>query len=319
MVTSIGVDVSKDSLAVAFKKPDKNFQRYDFPNSKKGIRNFVNIMNRMNTTKEVPIVMESTGSFHLPLAMALSDGHHYSAVKVINGILTKKYQQGKIRQTKTDTIDSEILANIGSIEKLNTFKQSRKDVLQRKRISMLKKLTKIRQELKQMNNSHKESLNELEEECELIEGNEEILKSINKQISNIESEIVENEQCEFLDKVSDIKGVSKRKAAILIAFLNGLSFANVNQLVAFLGLDLKVRDSGTSIRGKRRLSKRGNPFLRHVLFQTAWGLKQYNDKYQQYYHKKISEGHHYYSALLAVSRKFLREFFYMAKQNALFS
>lgn len=80
---------------------------------------------------------------------------------------------------------------------------------------------------------------------------------------------------------------------------------NRDQLVAFVDLDVMPRQSGTW-RGKGRLSKRGNPYLRKVLYRVAWGLKQNNPVYQAEYERLRAKGTNYVTTLIILSRKFLR-------------
>jgi len=45
-------------------------------------------------------------------------------------------------------------------------------------------------------------------------------------------------------------------------------FLNVDTFIAFMGMDVRVRDSG-HFRGKRKLTKKGEPELRRILFNAA--------------------------------------------------
>ena len=95
---------------------------------------------------------------------------------------------------------------------------------------------------------------------------------------------------------------------MLSAAVDGAVFTDRDQLIAYVGLDVRKRESG-SWRGKEKISKRGNPFVRKTLFQIAWGLSRHHPTYRAYYEKRRREGKHYYTIMLAIARKFLRYFY----------
>src|SRR5207245_6334060 len=109
-----------------------------------------------------------------------------------------------------------------------------------------------------------------------------------------------------VQELGTIKGVSEEQVSVLLGMLGDTSFAHRDQLVAFVGLDVMARISG-KWQGREKLSKRGNPYLRKTLYLMAWGLKQHNPQYREYYRRLyVEEGKHYTTCLMAVARKFLR-------------
>jgi transposase len=100
-------------------------------------------------------------------------------------------------------------------------------------------------------------------------------------------------------------GLSREKLAVVFAMLGDKHFSNRDQLTAFVGLDVAPRQSGTW-RGKGKLSKRVNAYMRKVLFQIAWGLKQHNLRYRLCYERLRAAGKNYVTAMLVLARKFRR-------------
>ncbi len=93
-------------------------------------------------------------------------------------------------------------------------------------------------------------------------------------------------------------------AAALVAYVGDITrFESAEKLVAYIGLDCRVYESGTSIHGKGYISKRGNRYLRHVLFNAAFIAKRHNPELKAFMQKKLREGKHYFLALCAVERK----------------
>lgn len=306
MVTSVGIDVGKKDCQVAVRWKNGEYSEQPFKNTPQGLEACVNFLNARGVSKETPLVLESTGGYHLLFTMALKDTYQYGSVKVINGILTKKYAGANIRRIKTDSVDAKILADIGDRETLIPFERSREELLQKKRITLLKKLEHIRQQLTGSINDLEETAKSLGLPFEAEVRSKVILVALEKEIQCLLKEISEGEKSDLADELVKLPGVSRSAISIVLGLLGKRKFTSRNQLVAFAGIDLTIRESGSSVHGKRHLSKRGDPFLRKKLFQIAWALKMHNPEYQKYYEKKRAEGHHYFTCLIAVSRKFLK-------------
>lgn len=306
MVTSVGIDVGKRDCQVALRHESGEYIEQSFENTAQGLEACVGFLNARGVSKETPLVLESTGGYHLLFTMTLKDTYRYGSVKVINGILTKKYAGANIRRIKTDSVDAKILADIGEREKLISFERSNDELLQKKRITLLKKLEHIRQQLTASLNDLEETAKSLGLSFEAEERSKAILVAVEKEIQALLKEISEGEKSDLADELSKIPGVSRSAISIVLGLVGKRNFKSRNQLVAFAGIDLTICESGTSVHGKRRLSKRGDPFLRKKLFQIAWALKMHNPEYRKYYEKKREEGHHYFTCLIAVSRKFLK-------------
>jgi transposase len=101
-----------------------------------------------------------------------------------------------------------------------------------------------------------------------------------------------------------IPGVGSLSALALTACFHRGEFKRADQWVAYMGLDVRVRDSGTC-RGRRKLSKRGNPELRRLLFNGAMSaakMPSIRPRYEQYRARGMSST----EALVAMSRKLAR-------------
>ena len=70
--------------------------------------------------------------------------------------------------------------------------------------------------------------------------------------------------------LDSVPGLGERTLAVLLAFYATLGrFGNARQAVAFAGLDPRQQESGTSVKGKPRMSKVGHAFLRKALYRPA--------------------------------------------------
>lgn len=103
-----------------------------------------------------------------------------------------------------------------------------------------------------------------------------------------------------------IPGMGELSAATLIAEIGDISrFPGAKQLVAYAGLDPSVYESG-KIRRRSRISKRGNPHLRRILFILAQHVVRRTRTFYAYFRRLRRKGKAYRQAMVAVAHKLLR-------------
>jgi transposase len=307
-VISVGIDVSKAKVDVAWLLPDQSVQVQLFSNTPQGMEALIQVLNQNGTGSAVPCVVESTGDYHLLCAVMLSNAGYQ--VNVINPLITKQYQQGSIRQAKSDRVDAKRLAKIGLLEpNLPVFTSTTDTIMAKKLVSLLAQLEKTYQRLQACAKQFLATQEQLQ--CSVLDDAvlDMALQAVQRVITTIQRTVVQLAPATTHDLARTIPGVSTTSLAILLCGLTDKQFTHRDQLVAFVGLDVRARRSGTW-QGKERLSKRGNAFLRKVLYQMAWGLKMHHPAYQQYYQRLYhEEGKHYTTTLIAIARKFLRYLF----------
>jgi transposase len=304
-LASIGIDVSKAKLDVACLLADQSVKTGQFENSRVGIGLLQEFLDIQKTAKAVPCVVESTGDYHLLVAVILSQAGF--KVCVINPLITKQYQKSSIRQAKTDKIDAERLARIGRLEtNLRVFTGNLHNIASAKLTSLLGKTEKTCQQLKASFKRFEDTKNMLGLPLPTLAVFQETIDSMEQTIQTLKREIVARAPKQSAEIAAAMKGVSTTQTAILFSVLSEKHFNNRDQLVAFVGLDVKKRQSG-SWQGKEKLSKRGNGYLRKILYQIAWGLKTHNQTFKNYYERVYKkEKKHYTTTLIAIARKFLR-------------
>ena len=109
-----------------------------------------------------------------------------------------------------------------------------------------------------------------------------------------------------MERIATIPGIGGQTALILLAETNGFAhFANARQLASFAGLDVVQRQSGTSVHGRARLSKRGNTHLRAALYMPALTACRHNAQQKAFYERLRTRHPTGKAALCAVMRKLL--------------
>jgi transposase len=144
-------------------------------------------------------------------------------------------------------------------------------------------------------------------------------KHLNKEISQIESrllELVKQEQQEQLTLLKGIPGMGVKTALFLIVLTDGFNkFDNARQLCSYVGITPTIRQSGSSVRGKSRISKVGNRKLRNLLFLCAFSACKHNKACRELYERIVAKGKSKKLALIAVSNKLLKQAFAIAKSR----
>ena len=111
-----------------------------------------------------------------------------------------------------------------------------------------------------------------------------------------------------------VPGIGPDNAAALTAAYHRGAFAGANAFVAYLGLDIRLRESG-KYKGRRKLTKRGEAELRRLLFCASRGSTCYQP-FAQYLQKKRDEGHPKIATRMMLGRKLARiAFTLMTKQE----
>lgn len=142
------------------------------------------------------------------------------------------------------------------------------------------------------------------------------IKILIEQISFIQNQVsdVENEIEFLLEKlnspITTIPGIGSVNAATILGEIGDVKrFSNPSKLVAYAGLDASVSQSGEYESTYNHMSKRGSPYLRRALFQSALRAEFCDPVFSAYYRKKITEGKHHLVATNAVARKLCHTIF----------
>jgi len=92
------------------------------------------------------------------------------------------------------------------------------------------------------------------------------------------------------------------------------AFQSSDAFVAVLGLDVRVRDSG-QLRGRRRLTKKGNPELRRLLFLAAMAAAR-SRSWKDFYQRHLDRGFARIQALVILAWKLARVAFALLKNQS---
>jgi transposase len=115
-------------------------------------------------------------------------------------------------------------------------------------------------------------------------------------------------------RILKIEGVGALTAAGLCAAFHRAPFSGADAFIAFLGMDVSVRDSGKKT-GRRALSKKGDSEMRRLLYNAAMAASR-STAWQPFYQRMLQRGFSRTQALVALARKLARVAFSLMKNAA---
>lgn len=272
----LGIDVAKAKLDCALRLPDGKHKHKVIENNRKGFAALADWLSKHGAA-QTHACMEATGVYWEAIAEYLAS--QGMTVSVINPAQIKAFGASRLVRTKTDRVDAKLIAEFcrerrpppwqapSPAEQALRAMVLRLDALQAMRTQESNRLDVARDVVKPDIVSH----------IAWLDG--EIKALIKKIRSHIDGDPGMKDKQALLDSVP---GLGERTIAMLLAFcMHPGRFDNARQAAAFAGLDPRQHESGTSVRGKPRMSKVGHAFLRKALYmpamvtlyRTDWGTR----------------------------------------------
>jgi transposase len=297
MTHYIGIDISKRDFHVCFNESETTGI---FNNDLSGIRLFIRHLKKKGILPENSLLgLESTGSYHLPVAHLCTQAGY--TVHVINPLITRRQRKATVRQVKTDPHDAILIRYCLMNGAGYPFRETSQSLVlktlvrHRSRFSMWRQRTRLRQE--------EVSKREGYLRASITDANQEIYDFLDTKIKALDL-ILKKHQPDTQKLLMSIPGVGPQTAVTFLAEVGDITrFPTACKLVAWVGLDPRVHQSGTSIQGKGYITKRGNKLLRTRLYNASSVAVLRPNIFHTFFQKKRSEGKPYRVALCAVMRK----------------
>jgi transposase len=247
------------------------------------------------------VAMESTGRYHQLLAnLAAATA---LPVFVLNARDVHFYAKGLGARGKTDRVDARVIARYLAEhhERLHPYQaptacQGELEQLLGQRWTVVTKRTALRESLQACGASIAQAASQLDAAFAAL------LHTIDGRITALINADPQLHRARSL--LQTIVGVGPQSSALLTSLLARVPFASSDALVAYSGLDPRANDSGRS-RGRRRLSKRGDPALRRQMFMAAMSACR-TSTFAATYQALRARGLKTTEALVILARKLLR-------------
>lgn len=285
---TLGIDVSKEELVIC----DWDTER---------------LTRLLNETAEIKawlgslygpvrIAIEPTSSYHLEL---VEQAHALGlTVYLINPRQLVHYRQAVGERNKTDPADAWLLARYLARES-DSLRPFRPPCAKAQRLWALIKRRGVvvgaRQKLQQSFRGIKLPAKALFREIQAV------IERIDLQIRTLIREL--GWQADYRYALT-IPGVGPLNAAALTTVFHRGTFASSDAFVAFIGLDVRVRESG-NYKGRRKLTKCGEAEIRRLLFCAAQPARAYQP-FDDYYQQQLDKGLSKIAAKVILARKLAR-------------
>lgn len=296
----VGVDVSKAELVIC---EGEGPRVHALSNQRRAIRAWLKALPR-----PACLAVEATNTFHLPV---LEEAHRLGhTVYVVDGYRLKHYRESTGGRAKTDSSDAHLLRRYLARERADL----RPWTPPPKGYVTVQRLLHRRAVLVKSKTAIEQSLAELPELKRSLKA---LIRKLNHLDALIQKRLVKalkdhGWRADQL-RLKAIEGIGPLNAAALVMAFNRGSFQHSDAFVAFLGLDVRVRDSG-QCRGKRKLTKKGDSELRRLLHLAAMRACR-TPRWQAFYQRHLNRGLTRIQALVALARKLARVAFALLKNQ----
>ena len=294
MRIGVGLDVSKDKVDVAFSNGDV---KRTIENSEAGMRQLLRALDGQPIER---VVVEATGGYErLVLRSVFNAGHPIIRIQPTQ---FKHFARMSLQRAKTDTIDAELLAQMGLIGLKTPLWEAPPE-----HVEELRDLVRRRGQMVRMIDDERRR----EKQAEPGFVQETIRRHIawmKKEKQAVEAEIdalvkKTGDLKEVVDTLEDVKGVGTVTATTLACRLPELGTHGRAQIAALVGVAPMNSDSGR--KSNPRAIKGGRSDVRKVLYMAALSATRHNPHIREYYLHLLHRGKVKKVALVAVMRKLL--------------
>ncbi len=300
----LGIDVAKTKIDLALVNESNQVLWQDTLE----LNNQIVIAEYLMSVKEnypdetITAIVESTGRYHYPSLDGASCIN--SPIRVVNPILTRQMIKSSIRGSKTDKTDAVVIARLGvrgegQLYNGEPFFNLKSQVRSYEKLGVIS--SSLRRHINHVTAVNPESItNSINQAFESAENSLEVARQA------IYTEILKSEDSDLFRRLQTIPGIGPHISAVLIAEIQDMvRFKKQKDIIAYVGLDPKIRQSGKVLNSTGRLTKRGSTHARRAIFIAAHVARQHDDSFRCYYDKKRNEGKTYKVATCAVARKLL--------------
>ena len=287
---TLGIDLSKDQLVI-YNWQTK--QTTKLPNQRKLIRKWLKSFHG-----PIRIAIEPTSHYHLIMVEEVQALGHEHEVYLVNPRQLVHYREAVNVRIKTDPSDARLLARYLEREgsSLTPYKP------QDPRAQRLWKLILRRSTVVRSRQQLQLSFTEVQLTIKgLLTQFEQLLARIDRQILVLIRELGWSQDYQ---RCLSIPGIGSGNASALVAAYHRGAFASGDAFISYLGLDVRIRESGY-FKGKRKLTKRGEPELRRLLYCASHGARKYH-RFADYYQRQLEKGLCKIAARVVLARKLAR-------------
>ncbi len=307
---AVGIDVSKLTLDA---HDYEHFSHVQLSNDEKGFKGLVKWIKKLNKDKNTVICFEHTGLYSLPLAMFLTENQ--IPFFMVPGLEVRRSLG--IRRGKSDKADAEDISRYAFLrrEEIKLYELPSQALLKlRGLLSLREKMVKQKAGYQATMKEMKRVFNQKDNPI-WFKSQQKIFKELREQINTIEAELLqiiqEDDRLKKLfELVCSVKGVGLVTGVSFIVYTNAFtSFDDWRSFASYSGTAPFEYQSGTSIKGKTKVSHLANKKMKALLSNAASCSIRYSTEMRLYYQRRLEEGKNKMSTQNIIRNKIIARVF----------
>lgn len=309
-----GIDISKQTFDCSITTEEGKIETKKMSNNLKGFEKLKSLL-----PIDAQIVMEASGPYYYKLAAYLHSQN--IKISVVNPLVIRRFCQMRMIRTKTDKKDAAMIREYGLTEHPPLWQPDEPNIT---------KLKQLNAAIELMDKGITASLNQLQAFKEMPDTDRKLVKELENNIAaNVKAKEKLEDEMERVamtnyessyKALQTIPGIGPKSSAIIIAVTgNFKKFSNYKQLIAYVGLNSRIFESGTSVKGRGHISKMGTSRLRKLLYLCSWSAKRYNVYCKEMYERLQAKSKPERVIKVAIACKLLRQAFAVGKSQTVFN
>ncbi len=297
---SLGIDIAKATFHACLLR-DEKLRHKVFTNNEAGFNQLRAWLSHHKVSR-AHACLEATASYGDELAHFLYNAGH--PVSIVNPARIKGFAQSQMARNKTDKLDSTIIAR---------FCQSQRPAEWSPPPSEIAHLQRVVRRLETLQGMRQQEQNRIEQ----AGADQLVLRSLQNVIRMLDREMEDLRKLirEHIDRhpglradrelLLTIPGIGEATVNWLLSEVQMRQYRSARQLAAHAGLTPRREESGTSVRGRSRLSKNGNARLRKALYMPAIVARRHNPMVKSFCDRLSQRGKRPMEVIGAAMRKLL--------------
>ena len=301
----VALDIGSEKVSAVMRRDGKVLPLAEFDNTPEDHKKICRWATK--GSRRTQVCMEATGVYHLELALTLS-AHKKIDVMVVNPLAMRRYAEATMKRAKTDRVDPYVILDYLERMDFQCWEPPRVQLFELR--SITRRIYQLNRDIDRERN-RRHTCSRVSIHRAVIGNDIEVnIRHLQRRIDRLqaaaESVIRSDEELsEKFDRLITVRGIAEVSATRILAELMFLpKDMKSNQWVAHVGLDPVPVESGKTIK-VRRISKKGNKYLRAALYMPALVAIRHSPNVRAFYEQLLDRGKEKLQGIVAVMRKML--------------